>query len=531
MSVGKMNNTSLESLKLDKLQIDKLQTLIEIDARINSSYSDVNALLVYILESAMRLVECESSSLLLVQEDGRLHFVVALGPKGAEAQNILVEKNSIAGWVVENNQPLISNNVSADPRFNNEVQRRTGYVTRKMIAIPMRVKGQCLGVIELINKTGARNFNDDDLLILELLSNQAAIAYSNAYTYRSAQDKISVLQNAIDSGPEYHSFVAKSPAILDLLHVIDEVAKTNSSVLISGESGTGKELFAEQLHLKSPRVGKPFIRVNCAALSATLLESELFGHVKGAFTDAVSDREGRFEAADGGTLFLDEIGELPLDLQAKLLRVLQEHSFERVGSNKTISVDVRIVAATNRDLEKMVAEGSFRSDLYYRLNVLPLNIPPLRERREDIEPLATFFLKRFSRETKKNFVNFSAAALRTLYDYYWPGNVRELENSIERACVLGTPPMIQADDLRINVSAMTKKSEEGDVTKELDALADEMLAFDDGDRTLKTALTKFKTAYVKRILNETSWNQTEAGKILGIQRTYVSRLLNELHIR
>ena len=516
------------SVMSSSIDLAKLKTLIEINTRINSSYSDVNTLLVYILESAMCLVECESSSLLLVKEDGSLRFVVALGPKGAEAQNIPVDKQSIAGWVVEHNKSLIINNVASDPRFNNTVQKKTGYVTRKMIAIPMRIKGQCLGVIELINKNGSRDFNKDDLMILELLSNLAAIAYSNAYSYRSAQDKISVLQNTIDSGSEYHSFVAKSPVILDLMRIIDEVAKTNSSVLITGESGVGKELFAEQLHLKSPREGKPFIRVNCAALSATLLESELFGHVKGAFTDAVSDREGRFEAADGGTLFLDEIGELPLDLQAKLLRVLQEHSFERVGSNKTISVDVRIVAATNRDLEKMVAEGSFRSDLYYRLNVLPVHVPPLRERREDIEPLASFFLKRLSAETKKNFTGFSAAAMRVLYEYFWPGNIRELENSIERACVLGTPPVIQAEDLHINMPA---GSVEKNADSSLETMADDFVASSDGDRSLKTALTKFKTAYVKRILNETSWNQTEAGKILGIQRTYVSRLLNELHIR
>ncbi|MBQ7158610.1 MAG: sigma 54-interacting transcriptional regulator [Treponema sp.] len=517
------------SVMSSSIDLAKLKTLIEINARINSSYSDVDTLLVYILESAMCLVECESSSLLLVKEDGTLRFVVALGPKGAEAQNIPVDKSSIAGWVAANNKSLIINNVSSDPRFNNTVQRKTGYVTRKMIAIPMRVKGQCIGVIELINKTGSRDFNNDDLMILELLSSLAAIAYSNAYSYRSAQDKISVLQNTIDSGSEYHSFVAKSPAILDLLRVIDEVAKTNSSVLITGESGVGKELFAEQLHLKSPRVGKPFVRVNCAALSAPLLESELFGHVKGAFTDAVSDREGRFEAANGGTLFLDEIGELPLDLQAKLLRVLQEHSFERVGSNTTINVDVRIVAATNRDLEKMVAEGAFRGDLFYRLNVLPLHIPPLRERKEDIEPLSSFFLKRLSGETKKNFTGFSSAAMRMLYDYYWPGNIRELENSIERACVLGNPPVIQAEDLHISVPDNTSASRREDTS--FDSMADDIVTASDGDRTLKTALTKFKTAYVKRILNETSWNQTEAGRILGIQRTYVSRLLNELHIR
>ncbi len=324
-------------------------------------------------------------------------------------------------------------------------------------------------------------------------------------------------------------FLLKSPVIVDLLHVLEEVAKTNSSVLITGESGVGKELFAEQLHLKSSRANKPFIRVNCASLSASLLERVLFGHVTDAPSQGLAEHEGCLEAADGGTLFLDEIGELPLNLQAKLLRVMQEHAFERIASGKTIAVDVRVLASTSRDLEKMTSEGTFRSDLFYRLNVLPLHVPPLRERTDDIEPLASFFLKKYSVETKKNFTGFSAQAMRRLYDYYWPGNIRELKNSVERACLLGRPPVIQVEDLHLASTPASLASARDDDS--FDVLADETLDSSSGDRTLKTALTKFKTAYVKRILKETSWNQTEAGKILGIQRTYVSRLLNELHIR
>ena len=513
--------------EMNSIGSDKLKTLIEIDGLINSNYSDVSALLVFILESAMRLVECESSSILLVnKEDETLRFVVALGPKGAEAKNIPVDKKSIAGWVSENNKAVILNNVEKDPRFSNTVQNKTGYVSRTMIAVPMRVRGQCIGVIELINKSEFRKFDDNDLQILELLANQAGIAYANANSYKSAQDRISVLQEKITNGCEYHPFVAKSPVILDLVHVIDEVAKQNTTILITGESGVGKEIFAEQIHKKSPRHDMPFVRVNCAALTPSLLESELFGHVKGAFTDAVSDRQGRFEAASGGTLFLDEIGELPLDLQVKLLRVLQERKFEKVGSSETVTADVRIIAATNRDLEKMVQEGTFRNDLYFRLNVMPINIPPLRERKEDIEPLATFFLKRFANETKKKFTEFSPNALRLLFDYYWPGNIRELENTIERACVLAQPPVIHHEDLRLNFSDVPDSS-----AVNYDKIASEIADSNPDDKTLKTAINSFKKAYVTKILNETSWNQTEAGKILGIQRTYVSRLLNELHIR
>lgn len=518
---------------MNSLSFDKLKTLIEINERINSNYSDINALLVYILESAMRLVECESSSILLLnKEDNSLRFKVALGPKGAEAKNIIVEKNSIAGWVLENNKSVIIGDVSSDSRFSSKVQQKTGYITKNMIAIPMRVKGKCIGVIELLNKIIDKDFDKSDIGILELLANQAGIAYLNADNFRTAQDSISVLQNKVKNGAEYHSFVAKSPVILDLLHIIDEVAKTNTTILVTGESGVGKELFAEQIHLRSDRANKPFVRLNCAALSSSLLESELFGHVKGAYTDAVCDRKGRFEAADKGTLFLDEIGELPLEVQAKLLRVLQNHTFERVGSSETINVDVRIIAATNRNLEEMVQNGSFRGDLYYRLNVMPINVPPLRERKEDISLLSNFFLKKFSDETKKYFSGFSPSAEKVLFEYYWPGNIRELENSIERACVLGKPPLIQAEDLRIsNVSSLTKNSVSIQKTDEDSSLVDDIFSDLQEDKTLKTAITKFKTAYVKKILESTSWNQTKAGQILGIQRTYVSRLLNELHIR
>lgn len=506
----------------------QLKTLIEINGRLHSNYSDKDALLVCILESAMRLVHCEVASLFIVRkEDEKLCFVATLGSKGAEVKNILVDRNGSAGWVAENNKPLVlNNNTASDARFSS-VNDRMGCVTRNMIAVPMRVKGNCAGVIELINKSDARAFTAVDAMILELLSNQAGIAYMNADSYQSAKKQISILSSKIANGSEYHSFVAESPAVLDLLRIVDEVTKTNTTVLITGESGVGKELFAEQIHIRSNRKDRPFARVNCATVPSSLLESELFGCAENASVNAACDRIGKLESCNGGTLFLDEVGGLSLDMQSKILRIFQEHTFERAGSNEAVVVDVRIIASTNRNLEQMVHDGLFRSDLYYRLNVVPLAVPPLRERKEDIGVLASFFLDKFSAETKKNFTGFSQSALRILYEYYWPGNIRELENSIERGCVLGTPPLVQAEDLRIHIPSVP--SEEKYASSEYADMADEV--FDDGDRTLKSAVTKFKTAYIKRVLTETSWNQTKAGKILGIQRTYVSRLLNELHIR
>jgi DNA-binding NtrC family response regulator len=241
--------------------------------------------------------------------------------------------------------------------------------------------------------------------------------------------------------------VAQDPRTQAVLELVDQVAPSRASVLVLGESGTGKELIAEAIHRGSPRARAPFVRLNCAALVESLLESELFGHERGAFTGALGRREGRFKQADGGTLFLDEVSEIPLSTQVKLLRFLQERTFERVGGNETMKVDVRIIAASNRDLRRRVAEGKFREDLYYRLNVVSVEIPPLRERKGDIPPLAAFFLRRYAEENGKQLDGFSDAALAALIDHPWPGNVRELENAIERAAVLAKGPRIEVEHL------------------------------------------------------------------------------------
>jgi len=498
----------------NSIEKEKLNALIEINTLINSNYQDINALLAHILESAMHLVDGEASSLLLLDEHRKtLRFDIALGPKGLEAKKFTVKLDEgIAGWVVKNNKSLLINDVANDPRFNPEVQQSTGYLVTTMLAIPMRVRNECIGVIEILNKIGARDFSYEDLELIEILANQAALAYQNAWRYQCSRDEIAVLQDQIALDRGYHTMIAASPIILEKLDIVDRVAKSDSSVLILGESGVGKELFAEQLHLRSERVHGPFIRVNCAALPEGLLESELFGHVKGAFTDAVANRKGRFETADTGTIFLDEIGDLTLSLQAKLLRVIQNKSFEKVGSSETISVDVRIVAATNRDIERLVEEGKFRSDLYYRLNVLPLYIPPLRQRLEDIPELASFFLKKFRREVKKEFVGFSEGAMSAILSYSWPGNIRELENSIERACVIGKPPYVREEDLLLNIKTMPDNNTYT-------------------DKSLKAVLNLFKKHYIQKVLEENEWNQTLASTVLEIQRTYLSRLIKELEIK
>jgi len=497
---------------LTKIDPAKFETLLEINTLINSNYGDATKLLTQILESATRLTEGEASSLVLKnQDDGKLYFEIALGPKGRDVKKFCLNPGEgIAGWVAERGQSLIVNDVETDSRFYSEISKSIDFPTYSILAVPMLIRDKCVGVIEILNKKNNKYFTQDDLEWLEIFAVQAAIAIENAHYFEKAKEEIGFLRNQISEDKGYHVLIAKSPEILSKLELISRIAQTDSSVLILGESGVGKELFAEQIHLQSLRKNGPFIRVNCAALPEGLLESELFGHVKGAFTDAIQNRKGRFELADGGTIFLDEIGDLPLKLQAKLLRVLQQKTFEKVGSSETISVDVRIVAATNKNIEELVKKGEFRSDLYYRLNVLPIHIPPLRSRKEDIIELANHFLKKFSRETKKQINGFTKDAIDAMLSYSWPGNVRELENAIERAIVITKEKLISSHDLLIGT-----KNDDIAVYKGMN---------------LKDALNIFKKHFIQAALESHNWNQTETARELDIQRTYLSRLIKELNI-
>jgi formate hydrogenlyase transcriptional activator len=287
------------------------------------------------------------------------------------------------------------------------------------------------------------------------------IAVENCFAYEEIarlRDRLSreneYLQEEIRTEHNFDEIAGNSPALLRVLRKVEQVAATDATVLISGETGTGKELFARALHARSPRRERPLVKVNCAAISAGLVESELFGHVKGAFTGATGDRDGRFALADKGTLFLDEVGELAPETQVKLLRVLQEHEFEPVGSSRSRTVDVRILAATNRDLAKEVAAGRFRADLFYRLNVFPIDVPPLRQRREDIAPLALLFLQRCAARFARPVRRIAPETLQRLTDYDWPGNVRELQNIVERAVLLSDGPVLEVGpDLLSGASA------------------------------------------------------------------------------
>ncbi len=318
-------------------------------------------------------------------------------------------------------------------------------------------------------------------------------------TYLKAES--SYLQEEIRSEQNYGEIVGNSRALIKTMEEAEQVAVTDTTVLINGESGTGKESMARALHQFSPRKNRPLIKVNCGAISSSLVESELFGHVKGAFTSAISDRTGHFELADKGTIFLDEIGELSLDVQVKLLRVLQEQEIQRVGSGELINVDVRIIAATNRDLRKMVDEGTFRMDLFYRLNVFPLTVPPLRERKSDIPLLIAKFLDQLTKRLGKSLQGISDVSMELLMDYHWPGNIRELQNVIERSAILSKTEIIEVDDALVPISIEQVKLE----IKDLESLDTE------NNGIIPQRLCEYKTLaenekdYITRLLNDLNW--------------------------
>jgi transcriptional regulator with GAF, ATPase, and Fis domain len=381
--------------------------------------------------------------------------------------------------------------------------------TSSVLCVPLIMAGKTLGVIYLDTNEPDVHFDEDHLQLVSAIAAISAVAIENA---RHIEWLESENQRLIADASIEHSMVGESSPMRQVYQFIAKVAPTDSSVLISGESGTGKELVARAIHQNSKRRTKIFIGVNCAALTESLLESELFGHEKGAFTGALSQRKGRLEIADGGTLFLDEIGELSLPLQVKLLRVLQEREFERVGGTRTIKVDIRLLTATNRDLEDLIAKGLFRQDLFYRLNVLQLEMPPLRQRQEDIPLLANYFAVKYGEKCNRKITGMSAQAQKYLLAYDWPGNVRELENTIERAVVLGTTDRILAEDLPEAVLEM-----EARITPT--------------PTKYHEAVAATKKQIILQAMDQSKGNFTDAAKLLGVHPNYLHRLIRNLNLR
>ena len=362
----------------------------------------------------------------------------------------LDRRDSHAGWAFDHRRPLIRRNLDKESESSTE-RLLAEQGVRSICVAPLIIAGKSIGTLNLASNKADEYSNADGELLQEV-ANQVALAVENMKAYEEISalharlEKENVyLREEIRSEHNFREIIGNSASLREVLEKAERVAPLDSTVLIYGETGTGKELIARAIHDCSNRKNRPLVKLNCSAISAGLVESELFGHMRGAFTGALERHIGRFELADGGTLFLDEVSELPLETQVKLLRVLQEGEFEPVGSNKTIQVNVRIIAATNRTLEECVAAGRFRSDLFYRLNVFPIELPPLRNRRSDIPQLVSFFLQRFANKFGRKIDAAQKETMDLLMDYGWPGNIRELQNIIERAVVLAAGPVLSVD--------------------------------------------------------------------------------------
>ncbi len=475
-----------------------------------SSAHDLNQLLELILESGTRIMRAKASSLLFLDEKKqKLYFKVATGLKKEEIKQFEISVGQgIAGHVAQTGKPVLIEDVSKDKRWYRSISDKMGYKTKSIACSPMKVGDRIIGVIQFINKADDGSFHKSDLDLLNVFADLAALAIANAQKFQLVERENRNLKEDLDST---RAIVGESTAMRNVVVEALRVANSQASTLIMGESGTGKELVARLIHQASPRSERHLVTINCAAVPETLLEDELFGHEKGAFTGAVGQKIGKFELADESTIFLDEIAEMSHTMQAKLLRVLQDGVFYRVGGNIPISVDIRVLAATNQNIVEAIKEGRFRKDLYYRLNVVELHLPPLRERKEDIPLLAKHFVNIFKRLKGCVDLEISPAAMRKMQLYDWPGNVRELKNAMERAVVMGNGRRIMPSDLPM-------------------FFEDGALETVSAGMPLRDAVDGFKRRFIEATLKTTGGNQSRAAVIMRIQRTYLSRLISRYGI-
>ncbi len=477
---------------------ESLGVLATASAAINSTL-ELQGVLNQIARGAAAVTRAEASSVLTLDEmRNKLVFAAAYGEQGAAILGKEFDAGlGIAGRVLRTGEPECVADASSDPAFFPGIDQLSRFHTRGIIAAPMVYQSQVIGVVEVLNRSDGGEFDNLDLELLRVFANLAANAASNAQAHETLRKGHRALRESVIAGA---NIVGASPKLRQVLNLADRVAPTNATVLIVGETGTGKELLAKYIHNASQRADNAFVAVNCAALTETLLESELFGHEKGSFTGAISQHIGRFELADKGTLFLDEIGEISASTQVKLLRLLQEKAFTRVGGSKTISCDVRVVAATNRDLRKAIAEGRFREDLFYRLNVFPITTPPLRERKEDILKLAEHFTRVASTNIGVTTRTISPEAARVLVNYEWPGNIRELGNIIERAVLMADGNTLYPNHFPLEMTATPPPPRV------------------EQSETVAGSLWDHERDMIVRALQSNHWNQSKAARALGISR-------------
>jgi transcriptional regulator with GAF, ATPase, and Fis domain len=459
-----------------------------------------------LLERLLETIPAERAALLLLDRAGEPSSVFALDHAGSVAPFPL--SRTLVERVVRERQAALANDVLQTGGWAEAESVRAARI-QSLLAAPLTGPDGALGLLYLDTRRDGSRLDETHLELLTAIAGIASVALANTRHMEWLAQEKDRLEDAID-----HDLVGESPRMREIWRLVSRVAPSESTVLIRGESGTGKEVAARSIHHKSRRANRPFVAINCATLSETLLESELFGHEKGAFTGAVMRKTGKFEVADTGTLFLDEVGEIPPPLQAKLLRVLQEREFDRLGGTRPIRVDVRVIAATNRDLEKAIREGTFREDLFYRLNVISFTLPPLRERREDIPLLASHFAARFGFTLGRRVAGFTPEARALLQRYSWPGNVRELSNAIERAIVLGEGDLIRPEDLPETIlEAPPGAAGKGPVTRFHETINDT------------------KKRLILDAVEQARGNITKAAELLGLNANYLHRLISNLGLR
>jgi transcriptional regulator with GAF, ATPase, and Fis domain len=461
-----------------------------------------------VLEMVFDSVPATFGAFLTLNKDGTDFTSVLAHDRSTDKSRRITVSRTVVSEVIKTEAAILSNDLSLDRKLV-EASSLADRKIQSILCVPLPGKNTEKVLIYLESSDPSAPFDEHHLQLVTAVAAIAAAAMENVHQIEKLEIENIRLHEEAD--PD-HRIVGGSSAMKEVYDFIKRAAPVDSTVLIEGESGTGKELIARAIHLSSPRATNPFIAVNCAALTDTLLESELFGHEKGAFTGAIAQKKGKFELADGGTLFLDEVGEIAISLQSKLLRALQEREIERVGGTRVIPVDVRVIAATNKNLKEEAGKGAFRQDLYYRLNVLNIQAPPLRKRKEDIQLLSTYFLSQYSARFKKKVENLSQEAKAYLEAYEWPGNVRELQNAIERAVVMTTTSSITPEDLP--ESLLEKDPPKGvEVGKYHEAVLD------------------LKKDLILKAFHEANGNYTEAAKKLGVHPNYLHRLIRNLNLK
>lgn len=488
---------------LDNIDHASLLALVKISREINS-IQEQTELFERILQIAMQTLAAERGFILLQALNTETGFIAhaAKNISHEAIADIAQISGSVVRHILSGGEAVVWHD-SDLPEGLAKTESIIAHRIRSVACVPLRLKNRLVGAIYLDSHATARAFTQQALPFLDAFANQAAIAIENARLYQNLREENRRLRAEVQARHRFAEIIGKSGAMRAVFEVMERVLDSRATVLLTGESGTGKELVARAIHYNGPLSEKPFLALFCGALPESLLESELFGHKRGAFTGAISDKRGLFEAADGGTFFLDEIGDLSATLQAKLLRVLQEGEIKRVGENQIRKVNVRIISATNKILKEEVRAGRFREDLFYRLSVINLALPPLRERSDDIPLLAHHFLDRYAKENRKALQGFSESAMTRLRRYAWPGNVRELENTIERAVVLSQGQWLTENDLQM-------PSEEN------------IAVYEAG-----MSLENYERRLVERVLRENGGHITQTASKLGVSRRWLHYRLKE----